>query len=75
MAELDQRRDGWVGMLISPALAYHGTAGKGTTMSAILPMIIIVAALAIAIVFWGRKKGRKKGRKGKRKRSSRRNKR
>ncbi len=58
-------------MLISPALAYHGTAGGGTTMDAILPMIIIVAVLAIAIVFLGRKKGRK----GKRKRSSRRKKR
>jgi hypothetical protein len=58
-------------MLISPALAYHGTAGSGTTMSAILPIIIIVAVLAIAIVFWGRKKGSKR----KRKRGSRRNKR
>ncbi len=40
-------------------------------MSAILPMIIIVAVLAIAIVFSGRKKGSK----GKRKRGSSRKKR
>ncbi len=71
MAELGQRRDGWVGLLISPALAYHGTAGQGTSMSTILPLMIIVAVLAIAIVFLGRKKGRK----GKRKSSSRRKKR
>ncbi len=58
-------------MLISPALAYHGTAGHGTTMSAILPLIILVAALVFALVFWGRANGRK----GKRKRDSRKKKR
>ena len=58
-------------MLISPALAYHGTADSGTTMGAILPLIVVAAALMFALVFWGRKKGRKR----KRKRGSRRNKR
>ncbi len=50
-------------MLISPALAYHGTADSGTTMAAILPLIVVVAVFAIALVFWGRKKGRKRKRK------------
>ncbi len=60
-----------VEMLISPALAYHGTAGSGTTMGAILPLIVVAAALLFALVFWGRKKGHKR----KRKRGSRRKKR
>ncbi len=63
-----------VEMLISPALAYHGTAGSGTTMGAILPLIVVAAALLFALVFWGRKKGRKQ-QKRKRRRDSRRNKR
>ncbi len=57
-------------MLISPALAYHGTAGSGTTMGAILPLIVVTAALLFAFVFWGRKTGRKR----KRRRGPRRNK-
>ncbi len=57
-------------MLISPALAYHGTAGSDTAMGDILPLIVIVAALVFALVFWGRKKGSKR----KRKRGSRRKK-
>ncbi len=47
-------------MLISPALAYHGTAHSGMTMGAILPLIVVAAALMFALVFWGRKKGRKR---------------
>ncbi len=58
-------------MLISPALAFHGTAGSGTTMVDILPLIIVAVALLFALVFWGRKKGRKR----KRRRGSRRKKR
>ncbi len=58
-------------MLISPALAYHGTAASDTTMGAILPLFVIAAALVFALVIWGRKKGGKR----KRKRGSRRNKR
>ncbi len=32
-------------MLISPALAFHDTMGSGTTMGAILPLIVVAAAL------------------------------
>jgi hypothetical protein len=49
-------------MLISPALAHHETAGSGTTMGDILPLIIIAVALLFVLVFWGRKKGRKRKR-------------
>ncbi len=58
-------------MLIAPALAYHGTAGSGAPMGAILPLLVVAAVLLFALVFWGRKKGRKR----KRKRGSGRNKR
>ncbi len=57
-----------VGMLISPALAFHQTMGSGTTMGGILPLIVISAVLLIALVFWRGKKGRKrKRRRGSRK--------
>ncbi len=54
-------------MLISPALAFHGTTGPETTgggisMGAILPLIVILAVFLIALVFWGRKKGHKRKR-------------
>jgi len=49
-------------MLISPALAHHETAGSGTMMGDILPLIIIAVALLFVLVFWGRKKGRKRKR-------------
>ncbi len=64
-------RLGHAEMLISPALAYHGTAHSGTTMGAVLPLMVVAAVLLFALVFWGRKKGRKR----KRKRGSRRKKR
>ncbi len=50
-----------VGMLISPALAYHDTTGGGSfSIEAILPLIIIVVAIAFVLVFVGRKRGRRR---------------
>lgn len=47
-------------MLISPALANHDTTGGGVSIEAILPLILIVGAIALVLVFVGRKKGRRR---------------
>ena len=48
-------------MLISPALAYHGTTdGGGISIEAVLPLLLVAGAVVFVLVFVGRKKGRRR---------------
>ncbi len=51
---------GEAGLLISPALAYHGPCSGPIPMEAIWPLIILVIAGGFFMIFLGKKRAKKR---------------
>ena len=54
-----------VGLLISPASAYHGGSGGPIPIEATWPFVILAIAVICVLVFLGKKRDKKRGKKRK----------